>query len=58
VEAACQIALRSPIRSPRRAQLRPIPETGQDKLAEHTPPPQGTGSGYVRGGNYYAGGAR
>jgi hypothetical protein len=30
VEAACELALRGPIRSPRYAHLRPILDTGQD----------------------------
>ena len=58
VEAACQIALRGPVRSPRYAHLRPILDTGQDKLAEHRPPPEDAAGGYVRGSDYYAGGLR
>ena len=58
VEAACQLALRGPIRSPRYAHLRPILDTGQDKTG-HTPDePEGDDGGYVRGSDYYAGGAR
>ena len=62
VEKACQIALEGRIRSPRYAHLRPILETGQDKASarriprfEPTEPETG---GYVRGADYYAGGAR
>lgn len=63
VERACQIALASPVRSPRYAHLRPILETGQDKLpATGAPPgtdPAPEAGGYVRGASYYAaGGAR
>ncbi|TFD62714.1 IS21 family transposase [Cryobacterium suzukii] len=62
VEKACQIALEGRVRSPRYAHLRPILETGQDKAStrriprfEPTEPESG---GYVRGADYYAGGAR
>jgi len=58
VEAACQLALRGPIRSPRYAHLRPILDTGQDKtgvVPEETSSDEG---GYVRGSAYYAGGTR
>lgn len=58
VEAACQLALRGPLRSPRYAHLRPILDTGQDKTL---PASQGTEDvetgGYVRGSSYYAGGS-
>jgi transposase len=57
VEAACELALRGPIRSPRYAHLRPILDTGQDKTG-HVPEPAGDDGGYVRGGAYYAGGVR
>ena len=55
--AACQIALRGPIRSPRYAHLRPILDTGQDKTG-HVEDPADEDGGYVRGSSYYAGGAR
>ncbi|EXF23881.1 integrase [Nesterenkonia sp. AN1] len=59
VEAACQLALRGQVRSPRYAHLRPILETGPDKAQA----PQEAGAavesgGYVRGAQYYAGGNR
>ena len=57
LEAACALALRGPIRSPRYAHLRPILDTGQDKTG-HTPEPEPDDGGYVRGGDYYAGGTR
>lgn len=56
LEAACQLALKGRIRSPRYAHLQPILATGQDRIpglkpsedvAEH--------GGYVRGADYYAG---
>ncbi|MGP5733043.1 IS21 family transposase [Arthrobacter rhombi] len=57
VEAACLLALRGQIRSPRYAHLRPILETRQDQAA---PPQDARGpaeaGGYVRGADYYAGG--
>jgi hypothetical protein len=64
VEAACKIALASPVRSPRCAHLRPILETGQDQTGRRWPrfepiteaPAEPTG--YVRGADYYAGGTR
>ena len=62
VEKACQIALEGRIRSPRYAHLRPILETGQDKAStRRTPrfePTEPETGGYVRGADYYAGGAR
>ena len=65
LEAACQIALGSGVRSPRYAHLRPILETGQDQsgrgrpLVEPESGPAGAApSGYVRGADYYAGGPR
>ena len=57
LEAACELALRGPVRSPRYAHLRPILDTGQDKTG-HTPEPESDDVGYVRGGAYYAGGTR
>jgi len=57
VEAACELALRGPIRSPRYAHLRPILDTGQDKTG-HVPEPESDDGGYVRGSAYYAGGNR
>ncbi|TFC33906.1 IS21 family transposase [Cryobacterium sp. MDB1-18-2] len=58
VEAACQLALRGPVRSPRYAHLRPILDTGQDKTGHVPDEPEGDDSGYVRGSAYYAGGTR
>jgi transposase len=64
LEAACQIALDSRIRSPRYAHLRPILETGQDQTGSRPPgsEPESTqgseAAGYVRGADYYAGGPR
>lgn len=58
LEAACQIALDSSIRSPRYAHLHPVLETGQDqKPVRQTSDVPETG-GYVRGSAYYAGGQR
>ncbi|MCY0905721.1 IS21 family transposase [Arthrobacter sp. H14-L1] len=57
LEAACQLALRGQVRSPRYAHLRPILDTGQDKTG-HTSEPEPDDGGYVRGGAYYAGGPR
>lgn len=62
VEAACAIALAS-LRSPRYAHLRPILDTGQDQTGKRRPrfeatPEAAPATGYVRGGDYYAGGAR
>ncbi len=58
VEAACQLALRSQVASPRYAHLRPILETGQDKAGSLPPQAPQETCGYVRGGDYYAGGNR
>lgn len=61
VEAACGIALASRVRSPRYAHLRPILETGQDRAGWSGPAagtPADRPAGYVRGADYYAGGAR
>ena len=58
VEAACELSLRGPIRSPRYAHLRPILDTGQDKAGHAPDEPEGDDSGYVRGSAYYAGGTR
>lgn len=64
VEAACQLALSSQVRSPRYAHLRPILETGQDKTTglraagnQETEDPL-VKAGYIRGAAYYAGGNR
>jgi hypothetical protein len=60
LEAACRLALAGRVRSPRYAHLHPILATGQDKDAGLRPPrtePAEEG-GYVRGANYYAGGAQ
>ena len=62
VEAACEIALASRLRSPRYAHLRPILETGQDQTGRRKPrfeaDVESEPTGYVRGGGYYAGGTR
>ncbi len=61
VDAACQIALASRVRSPRYAHLRPILETGQDQTGSSRTrfeqPQTSSPVGYVRGADYY-GGAR
>ncbi|MEE1622499.1 Mu transposase domain-containing protein, partial [Zafaria sp. J156] len=60
VEAACRIALGGRIRSPRYAHLQPLLATGQDQAPRLRPPrdePAELG-GYVRGADYYAGGAK
>lgn len=60
VEAACRLALAGRVRSPRYAHLQPILATEQDKAAGLRPPrdePVEHG-GYVRGAEYYAGGAK
>ena len=60
VEAACRLALAGRVRSPRYAHLQPILATEQDKAAGLRPPrdePAEHG-GYVRGAEYYAGGAK
>lgn len=58
VEAACELALRGPIRSPRYAHLRPILDTGQDKTGLVPDVSEAEEGGYVRGSAYYAGGTR
>lgn len=60
VEAACQLALAGPVRSPRYAHMQPILSTGQDRAARLRPPREESAEegGYVRGADYYAGGAR
>lgn len=65
LEAACQIALGSRVRSPRYAHLRPILQTGQDKAGRGLPlvePESGSAgaapAGYVCGADYYAGGSQ
>ena len=57
VEAACQLALRGPVRNIRYAHLRPILDTGQDKTGQSVETADDVG-GYVRGSDYYAGGTR
>ncbi|TPV47581.1 IS21 family transposase [Pseudarthrobacter phenanthrenivorans] len=60
VEAACRLALAGRVRSPRYAHLQPILATEQDK-ATGLRPPRDEGvehGGYVRGAEYYAGGAK
>ncbi|MHA7245161.1 Mu transposase domain-containing protein [Paeniglutamicibacter antarcticus] len=58
VEAACELALRGPIHSPRYAHLRPILDTGQDKTGLVPDVSEAEEGGYVRGSAYYAGGTR
>jgi transposase len=60
VEAACQLALAGRVRSPRYGHLQPILATGQDKTAGLRPPREEDSEhgGYVRGADYYAGGAK
>ena len=63
VEAAAGVALSSRVRSPRYAHLRPILESNQDQAGRRRPTfappePDSTPAGYVRGADYYAGGAR
>ena len=62
VEAAAGVALASRVRSPRYAHLRPILDTRQDdphgRDAWSTPGTPPEPAGYVRGAEYYAGGAR
>lgn len=57
VEAACQLALRGPVRNIRYAHLRPILDTGQDKSGQIVETAAEVG-GYVRGSHYYAGQTR
>ena len=60
VEAACALALTGRIRSPRYAHIQPLLATGQDKTSTLRAPveePVEPG-GFVRGSDYYAGGAR
>jgi transposase len=60
VEAACQLVLTGRVRSPRYAHLQPILATGQDKSAGLRAPrtEEDEHGGYVRGADYYAGGAK
>jgi len=60
VEAACRLALAGPVRSPRYAHLQPVLATGQDQAAGLRPPREEAveHGGYVRGADYYAGGAK
>lgn len=62
VEATAGIALATRVRSPRYAHLRPILETNQDqtgrRLPRFEPAAEDAPAGYVRGADYYAGGAR
>jgi hypothetical protein len=58
LEAACQLALAGPVRSPRYAHLRPILDTGQDTITHRDKPVGDEVGGYVRGGAYYAGDVR
>ena len=55
VEAACAVALKGRIRSPRYAHLQPILATGQDKIltGASLEPEQEASGGFVRGGDYY-----
>lgn len=60
VEAAAGIALKSRVRSPRYAHLRPILDTHQDQRGRgpwfEPSDPADPPTGYVRGADYYAGG--
>ncbi len=59
VEGACRLALSGRVRSPRYAHLQPILATGQDKIAALHPSQDAVDhGGYVRGADYYAGGAK
>lgn len=60
VEAVCRLALAGRVRSPRYAHLQPILATGQDKTAGLMSPREepAEDGGYVRGADYYAGGAK
>lgn len=60
VEAACRLALTGRVRSPRYGHLHPILATGQDKTAVLRPSREEPAEhgGYVRGADYYAGGAQ
>lgn len=60
VEAASQLALTGRVRSPRYAHLQPILATGQDKTAGLRSPREEPAEegGFVRGADYYAGGAK
>jgi hypothetical protein len=58
VEAACAMALRGPIRSPRCAHLRPILDPGQGKTGHAPDESEVDDGGYVRDNAYYAGGTR
>jgi transposase len=60
LEAACRLALAGHVRSPRYAHLQPILATEQDKIAGLRPSrdERVEHGGYVRGAEYYAGGAK
>lgn len=60
LEVACGLALAGPVRSPRYGHIQPLLATGQDKSAGLRPPREEPAEegGYVRGADYYAGGAR
>lgn len=60
LEVACGLALAGPVRSPRYVHIQPLLATGQDKTAGLRPPREEVAEegGYVRGAEYYAGGAR
>ena len=61
LEAACQLTLAAGrVRSPRYGHLQPILATDQDQIAALRPPQAepAEGGGYVRGADYYAGGAK
>ena len=58
VEAACELALRGPIRSPRFPHLRPILNTGKDKTGCVHDQSEADDGGCVRGNDYYSGGTR
>ena len=59
VESACCFALSGAIRSPRYVHINPILISGQDIPARHSKPHlPAEESGFVRGADYYAGGAQ
>lgn len=60
VEAACALALKGRIRSPRYSHLHPILATGQDKVPVGAPleAQQEASGGFVRGSDYYIGGVK
>ena len=58
VEKACGIALKSGVRTPKYAHIKPILETNQDQMMQNktdTSGAEGQKAGYVRGADYYGG---